>query len=495
MANKLYVFAIGGTGSRVLRSLTMLLASGVKLPGRFDTVVPIIIDPDSANGDLNRTTDLLLQYQRVKQQVGNESDFFNAKMKTLISLTEENVPPIADHFIFDIEGTTNESFEEFIGYQSLSDEDRALIDLLYTKAELRSSMSVGFKGKPNIGSVVLNQIIRSREYNEFADKFDEGDAIFVISSIFGGTGAAGFPLLLKNLRSENPNIPNSHLISNSKIGAISFLPYFKISPPEDSKKHTIDHTTFIGKAQAALSYYEHAIFKNKSLNAFYYLSDNSQNNYEHNDGKAEQRNNAHFLELAGALAILDFLEDEPQLVTKDKKALEATTKEFGIKNTTRDIDFDSLGIKTYKQIASNLTRLAIVEKFLRLALEENLDSQTAWVKDGEFNREEFFSQDFYQRNLRPFLDSFYEWIEEMKNNDVSFVAIQEPDSIDSLLNMVKGKKVKSKGLFGSKSASYEKFTKELNAALKGGLPEGAKEKKFVHLVDRASNVVVNKILK
>ena len=28
--SKLYVFCIGGTGSRVLRALTMLLASGVK---------------------------------------------------------------------------------------------------------------------------------------------------------------------------------------------------------------------------------------------------------------------------------------------------------------------------------------------------------------------------------------------------------------------------------------------------------------------------------
>lgn len=48
--SKLYVFAIGGTGSRVLRSLTMMLASGVKLG--VDKIVPIIIDPDNSNADL-----------------------------------------------------------------------------------------------------------------------------------------------------------------------------------------------------------------------------------------------------------------------------------------------------------------------------------------------------------------------------------------------------------------------------------------------------------
>lgn len=35
--SKLYVFAIGGSGSRVLRSLTMLLAAGVKTDYVFST--------------------------------------------------------------------------------------------------------------------------------------------------------------------------------------------------------------------------------------------------------------------------------------------------------------------------------------------------------------------------------------------------------------------------------------------------------------------------
>ena len=58
-------------------------------------------------------------------------------------------------------------------------------------------MKVGFKGNPNIGSIVLNQFTRSNEYKEFAQSFNDGDAIFIINSIFGGTGASGFPLLLK----------------------------------------------------------------------------------------------------------------------------------------------------------------------------------------------------------------------------------------------------------------------------------------------------------
>lgn len=55
--SKIFLFGIGGTGARVLRSLTMMLATGVKLG--VDEIIPIIIDPDAANADLTRTVSLL----------------------------------------------------------------------------------------------------------------------------------------------------------------------------------------------------------------------------------------------------------------------------------------------------------------------------------------------------------------------------------------------------------------------------------------------------
>ena len=65
---KLFVFAIGGTGARVVKALTMLLASGVELRN-IDRVVPIIIDPDTSNGDLTRTVDILKTYKDRKSVV------------------------------------------------------------------------------------------------------------------------------------------------------------------------------------------------------------------------------------------------------------------------------------------------------------------------------------------------------------------------------------------------------------------------------------------
>ena len=64
---KLYYFGIGGTGSRVLKSLLMLLSAGVKL--NATEVVPIIIDPDKGAADMARTADLVREYQQLPRKL------------------------------------------------------------------------------------------------------------------------------------------------------------------------------------------------------------------------------------------------------------------------------------------------------------------------------------------------------------------------------------------------------------------------------------------
>ena len=75
---KLYIFGIGGTGARVLRSFTMMMASGVNISS--DEIVPIIIDPDASNADLTRTVALMNNYRAVHSELTftkkNESQFF-----------------------------------------------------------------------------------------------------------------------------------------------------------------------------------------------------------------------------------------------------------------------------------------------------------------------------------------------------------------------------------------------------------------------------------
>ena len=66
--SKCYVFAIGGTGSRVLRALTMLLAGNIKVD--VGEIVPIIIDPDVSNADLTRAVKLMDCYNSIRESLG-----------------------------------------------------------------------------------------------------------------------------------------------------------------------------------------------------------------------------------------------------------------------------------------------------------------------------------------------------------------------------------------------------------------------------------------
>lgn len=295
---KIYVFGIGGTGARVLRSLTMMLASGVQL-GQ-DEIVPIFIDPDESNADLSRTVDLMNLYIRIHRDLTFPSSNKNRFFRTTISQEVSG-------FRLQIRDTDDKSFQKFMDVSTMNRENQAMVKLLFSENNLRSKMDVGFKGNPNIGSVVLNQIVNSDGFETFANGFAVGDKIFIISSIFGGTGASGFPLLLKTLRTGN-DFPNFQAINDAEIGAVTVLPYFKLKPSDESE---IDSSSFISKTKSALAYYEDNISKSNQINALYYLGDNVQNTYENYEGGVEQKNDAHLIEFLAATAIIDF--SKPQI--------------------------------------------------------------------------------------------------------------------------------------------------------------------------------------
>ena len=485
---KLYVFGIGGTGSRVLKSLTFLMASGVKIPEGFDTIVPIVIDPDTANGDLNRTADILTKYQEIRKATNKGSDFFGTQIKTLKELIEPSARATQNNFKFSIGGTTNERFMDFIDYHGLSKSNKSLIDLLYTDKDLDLTMDVGFKGNPNIGSIVLNQFKKSKEYIDFANSFGPEDSIFIISSIFGGTGAAGFPLLLKNLRDNDVNVPNSNLIKEAKIGAISFLPYYKIGVPPEGVEKTIDSSSFFGKAKSALSYYEHSIFDSKQLDAFYYIGESeSTNTFDHNDGKEDQENPAHFLEMAGAVSIINFMKN----VKNVDRIHNPLFSEFGIHSDGSELIFSDLGSKTKEKIAKSLSKLMLFNNFLENAKDQSLSSKDTWHKAGNFGVN-FYSKDFYNMEFEPFMKHFVSWMNEMAENDKSFDPFKEQSKYDDLLNFIKGSEVKNS--FFKKHASADRMIDVLNKNV-DNIDFETSEEHFVKLFHLATEEMVNNILK
>jgi hypothetical protein len=492
---KLYVFGIGGTGSRVIRSLTMLLASGVKLGNEFDTIVPLIIDPDAANGDLNRTTDILHKYQYIHKSAGENNNFFGTRISTLKELLDDNVNNIRDNFIFGMASTGNK-FGDFIDYKGLSKENQAFIDLLFSEANLAADMTVGFKGNPNIGSVVLNKFARSDEYSEFSNSFNPEDGIFIINSIFGGTGASGFPLLIKNLRVNSSDVINSNIISRAIIGGLTYLPYFNISESGRDGKE-IDASTFLSKSKAALNYYQHAIFENNALNSFYYLGDYSNNNFSYAEGKLDQKNPAHFLEMAGALAIVNFTYEFKNLSNTDGRTI---MKEFGIiNNQSQKVKFDMLGKATKDIVSEPLSKMTLFSKFLEKSLSVLLKNKGSFSKGDKGIGEKFFQDDFYNNYFSKFIAYYNEWLHELANNDIAFEPFHDNQDHKTLMDFIKDKEFKknftSKIGLGDAASSGNHIITDLNAIIKSRkLDEQTMISRFIKCFDEALSTQISKIL-
>src|SRR5690554_52283 len=438
---KTYVFAIGGTGSRVLKSLSFLLASGVDC--NSSEIIPIIIDPDKGNADKNRTIDILRTYQKIRKELNFDNEVENKFFRTQItSLNDEFGIHVKD---------SNQTFRNFVNKGNLSKANKALLSVLFSEDNLNAKMEVGFKGNPNIGSVVLNQFQQSKEFEDFATSFQQGDKIFIISSIFGGTGAAGFPLLLKNLRQPSPHLTNSAIISTAEIGAISVLPYFGV---KNDDKATVDRRTFMSKTRAALSYYQTNL--NKQLDFLYYLGDQIVNQYENNEGSVQQRNDAHFVELIAALAVIDFC-NSPSKVSGT--IINTQVKEFGIQNNADEVTFLDLYDKTKNKLFKPLTQFYLTHLYIKNRIREDLSKPANYANN--FGMTQKFLESSFFEELERFRGWFYEWLQEMDRNKRSFTPFELTELTSTYYDKVKGLRLREGGLL-SGGKHFERYTSFLN---------------------------------
>lgn len=484
--SKLFIFGIGGTGSRVLKALTMLLAAGVKMKNTSE-IVPIIIDPDHAAADLTRTVQLMRNYNQIREKL----DYNTSRVSNFFS-TEINME-ILPSVTIPLKNTQDEKFKDYIGLDLMQDKDghytanHALVTMLFSEKNLNSNMDVGFKGNPNIGSVVLNQFANSDEFVNFAASFNQGDRIFIISSIFGGTGASGFPLLLKNLRTISKDIAGNENVRNAPIGAITVMPYFDVKPDnekDNEKRSQIDSSTFVSKTKAALSYYDRNM---RESNALYYIADTISKQYENSEGGTMQKNDAHFVELAAALSIVDFMDiPDHNLNTQNGIPNSTIYKEFGIKDDTEQIIFNNLESKTVNLIQKPLTQFVLFSKYLKEQMEAS--KGTTWAKDHQFD-DNFFNSQFYASDLTAFRESYLDWLSEMASNKRSFTPFELSEKKKDVFSLIKG--LKPRRLF-KLSSNYALFDDILNSEQKNLIKDSGKESCFIELFYKSTDKLVDK---
>lgn len=420
---KIFVFSIGGTGVRVLRSLTMLLAAGCKLP-KDTTIVPIILDYDLKNGDTTITENLLNEYQIIRRKALNDATyqddcFFGTPIIRLDQIPVANGVKhnIDKTFHVSVEGHDN-TFGHYIGYDLLTkgeteNEDlsgtKELLDAFYNNdprslnKELHLKLNVGFKGNPNIGAVVFDRWIQSKEFRFFEDNIGKDDRVFIVSSIFGGTGAAGFPKLVQSIKASTKTN-----VQNAKIGSAIVMPYFRFGDDEQS---AITASIFNSKTKAALSYYG-TCGLNKEINAIYYLSDTvnqAEGTYNNVEGGAEQHNEAHIIELLAATSILDF-------ANKEDDDLETNSAyEFGLeKELEGRLNISHFYITSQEKYLDNLTKLTYFMQFYNKML-PNVPKNAAYAVGLNLSSTNLKSNVFY-KTLSDFFEAYKKWLYELEVN-------------------------------------------------------------------------------
>ena len=462
---RLFLFGIGGTGGRVIEALTFLLASGVELVNEQNQpveVIPILLDTDKANKDTLDGASALELYQRLhaKCESGGKEGFFSTKINPLSSLANAANPGISKTFQLNYSGVENATFREFIGFNQIEDfETKRLLEVLYSEDNLNDRLTGGFLGNPNIGSVVLSGFQESADYKLFASAFLPGDRVFIVGSIFGGTGAAGMPWLLKALRSHAA-VPaaagqqHNAAIGTSAIGALIVLPYFKLQEETTSR---IDSNVFITKTKAALSYYSQHV---RGFNSVYYIADTALSSYANHESGAKQSNDAHVVELLGALAILHFVKSSDTACLPPAESYH----EYAIGENTSSLDFSTIGQDSAKLIAKNLTQLQMLA-LLDTGHFRQAIQQTWAISNGFDSR--FYNSSDYRDGLSKFLTSHYStWIRQLAGNHRAFAPFCPVANLDDMSEM-RVDQVAKRRAFYTPRLGDELFDMKANAMARG----------------------------
>lgn len=404
---KVFVFCIGGTGIRVMKSVTMLMASGMSTNGY--TVVPVILDPHLDLEEKKNLHTLLGSYQDIYNKSTNNGSlnhlygFFNSEIVTINDLNNQ---------LNDTQQTSGskEKFRSYINEANLAADDinNYLVQTLFSTKNLDSPLSVGFKGNPNVGTVVLGEMIEGADwFKAFKQHCEKDDRIFIISSIFGGTGASGYPLLEKKIKGA----ASQPAVKNALMGAVTVLPYYGLKDPSTTGSD-IDSANFYTKTKAALAYYEKTVLSDY----LYYAGETSLIQVYENDEK-KQDDKAHFIELVAASALFDFL-------TREKPE----TQQFltrAIEDAKNSLDLVSLG-SGYKDIVKCVADYKLLGTLINILPDESF---FPLIKNRGFN-ENFYKDASFQA-IKRFTAIYDKWYQELSTNKRAF----SPLNIDNLKNM------------------------------------------------------------
>lgn len=300
-----YAIGIGGTGAKCLESLIQLSAAGL-MPDDEELNI-LFVDPDGANGSVARASSLLSNYRACREGRVEGTEFLkNPITPTFPQNSIDNTPVIWSPL-----EKGKHQLDNFFNANLLSPEAGHLFNLLFSPEEQQMNLDVGFRGRPAIGAAVMASSVdldNTEPWITIKAKMqaDVGNAkpvkIMLFGSIFGGTGASGFPTIGTILKNWVSTFPGNAAV---KLGGVLMLPYFSFAPIAGSGI-AASSEDFLLNTQAALQYYSRRADLEVFDSVYILGSQDRLQMRESQIGGRLQQNDPHFAELYAALGALDF---------------------------------------------------------------------------------------------------------------------------------------------------------------------------------------------
>lgn len=364
---KVFVIGIGGTGMRCIEAYIHLCAMGM-----FDKtdVHLLALDTDKDNGNFDRLKNLKEAYIKTKgvnkPSFALEDTFFSANLH---------------YFEFSPDYSRQSTFDILYDYSQTKRNDpnkSSIADLLFTNNAKEFDLKHGYRAQTHLGSMLMYHSILAYTgdpditnlkgdggrtgnikgfIDELANECQSGKPrVFILGSIFGGTGASSIPIIPKALIDGSKKMGVAIDLSTAYFGATLLTSYFSFPSPNandlTNQKVIATSDKFALNSQAAMMFYEIDETVKKTYQRFYMMGTEGLEKVRSGgsvvEGKTitggkDQANDSHYIELLSAFAAWDFFNSNENdlLDLKDKSKLEYLYRTFSDSGRINFEDFIS----------------------------------------------------------------------------------------------------------------------------------------------------------
>lgn len=467
-----YLIGIGGTGARCVEAFVHLTGAG--LLNDNQDVKLLYVDADVSCGNLTKAQDTVNLYNKVRRlQFGPNGIFKN------------DIIPIG--FWRPVEDGCNTLDDVFQNTSLVNKtETRAqglLYEALFTEEERTTSLDKGFRGHPSIGAAVMNENMdpKKEPWKTLLPQInaDKDAKVFLFASVFGGTGAAGFPTIARLLRNELQKDEKGNC--TAKIGGTLVLPYFQFPAANQANQHAMQARVeeFMLNTKSALDYYNKNHLLGQVFTSIYMVGDDDYADIKKFSlGSKEQQNEDNIVELYAALAAFDFFNRSeyergsvPMVGRKEKDTI-----------TWDDLPNICYDGSNFKEKMTTYIRFLyafkwnVLDSLEKIAKDESYEKYVTWYKElvkGSGSIDVYHNKDMMENfeALGEYATYFFSWMNDIIHSSKRNILLVNPDVCGPCEYDSEGKKKSVFNFFKKEKESQRFFTLDINQVVFPG-PKG-----------------------